>query len=53
MGVGAVGVGVGGGVEPWGQEPWVHDKRGRWGRVRAGWEGPFFGPALAAMQVEG
>ena len=59
VGVGAVGVGVGvgvgGGGEARGQEPWVHDKRGRRGRVRAGWggvggEGPFFGPA---MQVEG
>ena len=52
------GWGLGVGVEPWGQEPWVHDKRGRRGRVRAGWgglggEGPFLGPALAAMQVEG
>ena len=25
------------GVEPWGQEPWVHDKPGRGGRVCAGW----------------
>ena len=32
-----VGGGGGGGGEPWGQEPWVHDKHGWRGRVRAGW----------------